>query len=76
MTRDELKYAAHVNLVKQRPGMGIAHATVPFVVDAMFGAVEDMTPDQRVEFFDLVAHGYCRHCGEVKSGVCHCWNDE
>jgi hypothetical protein len=40
------------------------------------GVVADMSPQERVDFFNQIEEGYCRHCGDKREGICHCQNDE
>jgi hypothetical protein len=36
-----------------------------------------LTNEQRLEIFEAVREGYCRHCGgEDPKHRCQCWNDE
>lgn len=38
-----------------------------------------MTDEQRIELWEKIREGYCKHCGrklESESDYCHCWNDE
>lgn len=38
--------------------------------------LEEMTPDERVEFFMYTSRYYCCHCGYHLDKNCHCSNDE
>lgn len=35
-----------------------------------------MSEEDRLQVFSALEEGYCRFCGYVKEGICHCQNDE
>lgn len=35
-----------------------------------------LSSEQRVELFSSITEGYCVHCGDPCTSICHCMNDE
>lgn len=50
-----------------------------FLISVIKKALAEMTPEERLSFWELLQEGYCPHCGYPDTGrpiPCQCWNDE